>query len=178
MFQLWAWSITFLLVSFKASRLETRLKMHVFYNASVFWFVRQFRCQQEWKPDVITQSCVDSGMSSGPLCLLSQADPRCMSLFHGYLCSRLTLFSQYTWVNTEFFLNTMQYSNQSHEDVNYIPPNLFVKTIQCWWIIKSYVYWTVHHLYSCVKGKTNLMPLILLFIQYSFITHYSTCFGR
>jgi len=31
---------------------------------------------------------------------------------------------------------------------------------------------------SCVKGKTNLMPLILLFIQYSFITHYSTCFGR
>jgi len=30
----------------------------------------------------------------------------------------------------------------------------------------------------CVKGKTNLMPLILLFIQYSFITHYSTCFGR
>ena len=43
---------------------------------------------------------------------------------------------------------------------------------------ESYVYWTVHHLYSCVKGKTNLMPLILLFIQYSFITHYSTCFGR
>jgi len=33
-------------------------------------------------------------------------------------------------------------------------------------------------LYSCVKGKTNLMPLNLLFIQYSFITHYSTCFGH
>ena len=40
---------------------------------------------------------------------------------------------------------------------------------------ESYVYWTVHHLYSCVKGKTNLMPLILLFIQYSFITHYYKC---
>ena len=36
----------------------------------------------------------------------------------------------------------------------------------------SYVYWTVHHLYSCVKRKTNLMPLILLFTQYSFIAQH------
>ena len=28
------------------------------------------------------------------------------------------------------------------------------------------------HVYSCVKGKTNLMPLILLFIQYSFVTQH------
>jgi hypothetical protein len=55
-----------------------------------------------------TESCADSGMSVGPLCLLSQADTCCMNLLRGCLCTRLTLLSQYTWVNTEFFPNALQ----------------------------------------------------------------------
>jgi len=70
-----------------------------------------------------TESFSDSGMSIGPLSLLSQAGPCCMSLLHGCSCTRLTLLPQYTWFYAEFFPNTVQYSNQ------YISPNLFVKTI-------------------------------------------------
>ena len=46
----------------------------------------------------------------------------------------------------------------------------------CSVLVYSYVYWTVHHLYSCVKKKNQLDATY--FIIYSILIHCSTCFGR
>ena len=74
----------------------------------------------------------------------------------------------------------LHYLNKTKQFLHFEPTNahsfIEVTILVRITITEFYVYWTVHHLYSCVKRKNQLDATY--FIIYSILIQCSTCFGR